>query len=237
MDLCKNETECTATTAILLYERKVLNSRREVAFASIHTIDVEDGKPVYGPGTPLTKNALEKALQSLAVESGIDGLAWIEDEVIATGQGIHVWWTPAQKRFMYFESSGLTRAGEAMNPPLVWIEYMGDLHVYALQNNRKPGPDTELFDAPLYNVYQDGKVCTGSMNRGQFAQTKLWVDGFYRSSFNHANPSDRKLTTSRLSNTSLWSHLMDHPNKEFPVKYLIPFGATLRQVISAIRKF
>jgi PRTRC genetic system protein B len=74
-------------------------------------------------------------------------------------------------------------------PALLFVARRNGLSVYALRSDERPSKDTPLSMAPFYNVYDDGRVCTGSMKvPGKLdpASTDQWSRAFFGSNFTHA---------------------------------------------------
>ena len=78
--------------------------------------------------------------------------------------GNAVWFTKAQIRPMFFiESLGIPN-GKAHVPPMVWKANRNGLSVYALASDKRPTESTALFYAPFFNVYEDNRVCMGTVD-------------------------------------------------------------------------
>ena len=108
----------------------------------------------------------------------------------------------------------------------------GELSVRALKEAKRPTPETNLFVAPYWNVYDDGRVCIGSMRTprgfdlGIMAQ---WERAFFESEFNHQN-AHKLLTTHPRGFVCLWKEV--YGAKTFPVKYLADAGETLQNFVN-----
>lgn len=232
MRFASNQATAELSKAILLYEGHSTHGQSGLAYASIHEVIQEKGAPArLGSGRALSADAIEKAVKDLATSAGIDLLQWNDDSVVATSPTLTCWWTPAQKRWMHFQVGDFQQSGEAQQPPLVWIVSSRQLHVFALKQNAKPTQDTELFDSPYLNVFAEGNVCTGSMAANSASSREQWVQSFFESTFTHANPSNRKLTSYRGGNIALWKTCMAKADKPFPVSYLKTHKTTLGQLL------
>jgi PRTRC genetic system protein B len=114
--------------------------------------------------------------------------------ILAKADRMIVWWTPAQRRQMFYENSE-GKAAELNGrifpqPPLVWRVSNGELNIRALTENKRPEGSTKLAVAPFWNLSDDGRVCTGTMRRpdsASVAAIPAWERGFYESAFTHAN--------------------------------------------------
>src|SRR5690606_30896498 len=80
--------------------------------------------------------------------------------------------TPPQTKTLRFSDYLGIPCGCANVPALLWKADSDTLMLYALKvkRNSQPTPDTVLYRAPFFNVYEDGKVCMGTVDTG-FSQT------------------------------------------------------------------
>lgn len=235
MRFLTNQSKVEISQAILLYNGHTGYGQSGLSYASIHEVIHDQGKAArIGVGKALSTEAIESTVKALATSAGIDLLQWSEDSVVATSPTLTCWWTPAQQRWMHFHVGDFQQSGPAQQPPLVWIVNSRSLSVFALKQNTKPTQQTELFDSPYLNVFNDGKVCTGSMAANSTSSREQWVQSFFESTFTHANPSNRKLTRYRGGNIALWKACMADPDKPFPVSYLKTHKTTLGALLKAM---
>jgi PRTRC genetic system protein B len=145
------------------------------------------------------------------------------------------WWTPAQRRQMFYQHS----EGKAADlngrifpqPPLVWRVADGQLKIRALTENNRPEAKTKLAVAPYWNLSDNGTVCTGSMRRPEYASVaaiSVWERGFYESAFTHANVG--RLTRHKGGFDGLWSGLTGK-RRSFPLETLIVLPQTVVQFV------
>jgi PRTRC genetic system protein B len=180
-------------------------------------------------------------LESLARSLGGNIKAEILPEnVIAKGDRMIAWWTPARRKAMFYRDS----EGKAQHlngkvfpqPPLVWLVCEGHLKIRALTENKRPAADTKLAVAPFWNLSHDGAVCTGSMRQPESASVAAiasWEQGFYESNFTHSNVG--RLTRHKGGFDGLWSALADK-RTQFPKASLIVLPETLQQFIQGGRE-
>jgi PRTRC genetic system protein B len=108
--------------------------------------------------------------------------------------------------------------------------------IRALTENKRPQSSTKLAVAPLWNLSDNGRVCTGSMRRPDGATVSSvadWERGFYESAFTHANVG--RLTRHPEGFEGLWSGLAGK-RKRFPLDTLIALPQTLSQFVSGERR-
>lgn len=87
-----------------------------------------------------------------------------ENVLSVSPYGSVVWYTPAQEVQLFFiERLGIP-CGMAKVPPLVWKADRENLYLYALGRNKRPDRDTPLCHAPFFNIYNDGKICMGTVD-------------------------------------------------------------------------
>jgi PRTRC genetic system protein B len=155
----------------------------------------------------------------------------LPENILAKSDRMIAWWTPAQRRQMFYQHS----EGKAADlngrifpqPPLVWRVADGQLKIRALTENKRPEAKTKLAVAPYWNLSDNGTVCTGSMRRPQSASVaaiSYWERGFYESAFTHANVG--RLTRYKGGFEGLWSKLKEE-QRLFPLEMLIVLPQTL----------
>ena len=201
---------------------------------SSHDVVVNNGVPTIQPGAGITKEAYAKMMMLAAVASDVSPYSWTAENTIVTSPRLHAWWTPAQVRWMHFQSTEIKCTKQAHNPALLWVAVDKQLFVFALKESIRPGPDTALFQPPLYNVAEHGSVCLGTMLPSKSGDTQEWVNLFYGSTFTHTNGVNLKLTKHPEGNVALWNELLEDSTREFPVQYLKPLNTTVEAVIQKL---
>jgi len=164
---------------------------------------------------------------------------FLPDTVLARTERRIAWWTPPQKRPMFFGTTQGDMAG--MNgaifpqPALVWLAMDHSLSIQALKENRRPLADTKLCVAPYWNVYDTGSVCLGSMrapDASTVASIPQWEQSFYESEFTHGNVG--RLTRHSGGFEGLWKELAG--KEEFPADSLIELPETVEEFLSGKRR-
>lgn len=82
----------------------------------------------------------------------------------STEKGTVIWYTKAQQRKLFFVDGLQIPNGKAYAPPMLWKASKNSLTVYALASDRRPTDKTKLYYAPFFNIYEDGKVCMGTVS-------------------------------------------------------------------------
>jgi PRTRC genetic system protein B len=220
-----------------LREALLVYGDRQRSFVTRHEVTTrKDAPPSLGPAQPLTLTFVESLVRSLGGSSTAEVLP---ENILAKGNYMIVWWTPAQRHQMFYENSEGKAA--ALNgrtfpqPPLVWRVDGGDLMIRALLENKRPNGSTKLAVAPFWNLSDCGRVCTGSMRRPDTVSVATipdWECGFYESAFTHSNIG--RLTRHKGGFEGLWEGLAGK-RKRFPLETLIGLPQTLAQFVRGER--
>lgn len=200
----------------------------------------KNGSPINAH--PLTEREAKALAQALLIEKEKDKAFLKPEGILPTnilhinpsrGNGAVLWYTKAQSRKLYFAHSLGIPNGLAHVPPLLWHATKNSLRVYALLTGRRPTEKTALYYAPFFNIYEDGRVCMGSVNIEiknsssveQF--TTCWEDYFFNSYFSHLM-GERSLIKGNL--VSLWKDLIAK-GKPFPTAVLQKNERTLKHLL------
>jgi len=148
--------------------------------------------------------------------------------------GYAIWYSPAQKLDLFFADSLGIPNGVASIPALLWKASKKSLYLYALDNITEISEKTDLFHAPFFNIYDDGKVCMGTVSVNIKADCLLeefmqqWENYFFNSYFSHLIQEKSPINGNIIQ---LWQKLVNS-SKPFPLKSLIKNGLTLKQLLS-----
>lgn len=105
--------------------------------------------------------------------------------------GSVLWYTESQKRQMYFVKNLDIPNGTAEVPAMIWKADKETLSIFALFDNSRPTEKTPLYYAPFFNIYEDGRVCMGTVDvdikKSASVEEfiKAWEDYFFNSYFSH----------------------------------------------------
>jgi PRTRC genetic system protein B len=220
-----------------LREALLVYRDNQSSFITRHDVTArEDAPPTLGPAQPLTVAFIESLVRSLG--GGVQAEV-LPATILAKADRLIVWWTPAERRQMFYENSE-GKAAELNGrifpqPPLVWRVSNGELNIRALTENKRPEGSTKLAVAPFWNLSDGGRVCTGTMRRPDSASVSAipaWERGFYESAFTHANVG--RLTRHEGGFEGLWTGLA-RKRQRFPLEILIVLPQTLAQFVSGER--
>lgn len=198
----------------------------------------KNGMPINAhPLTVREANRLAKALKTAKEEK--DPL--LKPQGIIGSHILHfdpngnkvIWFTKATKREMYFtESLGIPK-GRANVPPMLWIANRNGLAVFALTGDRRPTEKTTLYNAPFFNVYDDGNVCMGTVDVRIKKTASLedfineWEGFFFNSYFSHLMHDYNPIKGNCVS---LWENLIA-TGEAFPMKVLTKSNVTLKNIL------
>ena len=142
-------------------------------------------------------------------------------------------YTKTQRRQLYFVNGLEIPNGMAYVPPMIWYANKNTLSVFALASDRRPTEKTPLYLAPFFNIYEDGKVCMGSVNISIKNSASVeefvsaWEDYFFNSYFSHLlgnkNPINGNCVT-------LWKDLIQ-TGKPFPKDVLRKNNKALKNLL------
>lgn len=229
------------THAIVLYDeaRQSVYARRSSAvFATVHGMTVVDGVPQLGAGAAVAREGL------MALFSGLDPqrnemAKLTSTRVLTQGAQWMVWYSPASKRRVWFNASDVgQKSAEVPLPPLLFAVSPLGWHVFAMKTGRRPGASTQLYQAPFYNVWKDGKLCVGSTPKPQGDarwDPAAWEKAFFESNFTHSNVHGEPLVHYRGGAAAFWKALLRGKKfQTFPKEVLVERKLTVGQLLAQI---
>jgi PRTRC genetic system protein B len=149
-------------------------------------------------------------------------------------QGHAIWYTPPRQVKLFFKESLTIPCGLAHIPAMVWKADREYLHVFAIKGHKKPLSDTPLYHAPYFNLYEDGKVCMGTVDINIEKNCcledfmSLWEQYFFSSYFSHLLEDTE---TVKGNIVQLWQQQVGN-SRPFPENVLIKNGQTLKSILS-----
>lgn len=234
------DQQCALTAAVLIYQE----NRRSVystdsggmTMATIHGIRLDaQQRPMIEAGRPMTQDDLRKLTTELQDGQGRGGVRWLDNTMLAMGNDRMIWWTPAQSVPMFFRTRTYEDRGICPVPPMVWMWVEGDgLYIYALRDNERPGPQTQLYQAPLMNMWARGKVCVGNAalppKETRF-ETAAWHAFMWGSNFTHPNFTEENRLIKGIEPVEFWRKQLKRPSKVFPKNRLVKVAATMADLM------
>ncbi|MFH6965309.1 PRTRC system protein B [Flavobacterium plurextorum] len=198
-----------------------------------------NGNPINAhPLTVKEANVLAKSLQTDEEKSK----AFLKPKGILPTNILHInpsekgtvlWYTKAQERQMYFVNGLGIPNGKAQVPPLLWFANKNNLAVFALATDRRPTERTPLHCAPFFNIYEDGRVCMGTVtidikNSASVEEfTRAWESYFFNSYFSHLLGSHSPIKGNCVT---VWKDLIG-TDTPFPKELLKKNNKTLKNLL------
>lgn len=223
-----NAKEYELSSAILMYAEK---RSKQMVFASFHDVAIKGKTATIQPGLAVSKTGLVEALRSLVPED-FTPAELLEENILARGNDHLAWYSKPGKRQVWFDCPEFGKVTAlADHPGLVFIVSKNGWYVFAFKGDSRPSPQTKLFVASYFNVWQYGKICVGNIDPPKGAmkfRTEAWEEAWWRSTFTHPNQHEKgALTKYRGGIFALWRKLL--AGKPFPQESLVPANETLEQ--------
>jgi len=197
-------------------------------YLQVHNIEKKDKTFVWNEGKPFQREELQELALSLKKEqiSSLKVKGLLPENVLYYQPGISgnkfIWFVGPEQYHMTFTPKLKIRQGKFIMPGLIFAVVGKELFIYAYKGKLKPTAKTELFNAPFYNVYEDGEVCMGTISESrkkQFLHEEIdrWERRFFGGRFTDAHGEDEKLAKGFKLKT-LYNQL--RTSKTFPEKAL-----------------
>lgn len=174
-------------------------------YLQVHSIASSEEKFVWGEGKPFQKEQLQELAIALRNEQlstiklkGIlpENLLYYQPAFNGTA---YAWYLMPDHYHLCFNKKQIKHLdGKYKMPGLVLGVCDNDIYIYAFKGKEKPTGKTELFNAPFYNVYEDGEVCMGNISefkKKEFLHEEIsrWERRFFGGRFTDAHGEDQKL--------------------------------------------
>lgn len=222
-------------SALVFYQGK----EKDATKTYVEHFDMDSkGNPINAH--PLSVEEAKALAESLHTEEEIDraflkseGILPINILHINASSGTVLWYTKEQQRQLYFVNGLDISNGKAQVPPMVWLADKNSLAVFALTTDRRPNEKTLLHYAPFFNIYENGKVCMGSVtidikNSASVEEfTQAWETYFFNSYFSHLLGGYNPIKGNCVS---LWKDLINTQNP-FPKEVLKKTNRTLKHLL------
>lgn len=222
--------------AILLYEGY------QSSFATVHKVSQNNGVPVLDVGEAMSLASLASIAMSLGTSAHIG--KFLRPEILSVGMNSVVWWIKPDFRRVWFNCSNNKTIGvesaETPHPGLVMAVVSDRWYVFAVKGDTRPEADTLLYQAPYFNVWTNGLICTGSTQVPEDVSASniaSWETAFFSSAFSHPNVhAPDKLLKYRGGEYKFWRHMLDGRFKDFPEKVLVASDLTVEGFIQEVCK-
>lgn len=248
LDISVSESGRTAslTGAILLYtqERDHYGDNASlVTYATIHDVAQIKGRPEIVPGRLLTQKDLQTMATSIEESHQEATSQWFDPGMLARSGDRMIWWTPPAMRPMFFKKShhnAKTFDGSAVcpTPGLVWMAMPGcGLFVYAIKGPNRPTKETQLYQAPFFNVWGRGQVCIGTASLPADEtkwEPQAWEKTLFGSHFTHPNFAQPDRLILGEDPAAFWKKMIKRPAKRFPEDRLVQIPVVAGDLIDRL---
>lgn len=221
-------------SALVFYQSKKPNSEPYVEYFDMD----ENGNLINAH--PLSVREAKNLSKSLQIQSEKEKTFLKPKGLLPTNvlyldvsdNGKVIWFTKAQKKDLFFVKNLDIPNGNANIPSLLWCADKFGLKIFALKSNKRPNENTPLFHAPFFNIYEDGKVCMGTVDVKIKKSSSLeefiesWEDYFFNSYFSHLMNNHNPIQGNCVN---LWKDLIQNKNS-FPNDILINSKHTLKNL-------
>ncbi len=163
-------------------------------YCEVHPVSHIRGQAMLGAGQPLSRKQLGEMV-GLASEQGQQQHFFIPTELLFWKTGYHqvkiVFWV--RPGIYTITNRYIDRPLTCPFPSMIFIVENETFHVFAVRPNRRPAPSTPLFHMPIWNVSDNGRVCTGTCKFPDYSRLlndpekimKEWKTIFFNSEFTH----------------------------------------------------
>ncbi|MFH6972641.1 PRTRC system protein B [Flavobacterium petrolei] len=222
-------------SALVFYQTKGTNTNMYVEHFDMD----KNGNPVNAH--PLTVNEAKVLAKALHTDKEKDK-AFLKPKGILPTNILHInpsekgtvlWYTKAQKQQFYFVKGLSIPNGKAHVPSMLWYASKNSLALFAITTDRRPTENTPLYFAPFFNIYEDGKVCMGTVsidikNSASVEEfISAWEDYFFNSYFSHLLGEHSPIKGNCVS---LWKKLIE-TSEAFPNDVLKKNNKTIKNLL------
>jgi PRTRC genetic system protein B len=218
----------------MLFHTQILpdqNNRQDAILATLHDIVTVNNDPMLCEGKLLTMDDVEQMLAWMNNKAPQQSLSYLDNTILAQSRNALVWYVKGIKRQMLFRINGHRRRLNVVWPNLVFKVADKTLSVVAIRGATRPHESTQLFHAPLMNVYSDSRVCTGNADIPDEIipdNRKLWEAIIFDTYFTHTNHG-HSVSAKYKDNFQFWK--TQHNTTLFKKDGLHPLHITLEKWI------
>lgn len=211
-----------ARMALILYQLEDGNEEEDYtgttppkSYITVHRI--QNG--AICEGRPVSRQSLV-SLCRLAMPSLKADTEYIPENVLAYAplNNTLIWWMPEGTRTLFYSKEMKIKSGKAPIPPLVFYYYNRVIRVFAIRDNKRPSPETEIYHAPFFNG-----TCMGNVSipeRAKPSDIPRLESLYFDSEFTGHSTPKLKGTTGY----DLWRSITGKKNAVFPKDCLVKAG-------------
>ena len=233
VNVVTTNAEYRATRAVILY-----SGNGKGQYVSVHNIaQMENAELTIEAGVPATTSALLQLFGDLDPSRRLTP-EFFDGSILSRGPNWMVWWVKPQVRRVWFTGE-VKGSAEVPNPGLVFAVTEGAWSVFAIRTSTRPKPGTRLYQAPYFNVWDSGAICSGNVKRPEGEKEwlpKEWEDLFFRSYFSHPNVHERdRLVKYKGGPLGFWKDQLKGKFAKFPNEVLVPIEATVADLLVSLK--
>jgi PRTRC genetic system protein B len=193
-----------------------------------------DGKMQVLAGKPLTKTAMIKIIGAVNIrhESVYFNQPLIDPRLLSMDplkfRRHIIWYDKPMVRELLFTKDMKIKTGHYSTPGFLYFLHLGKLRVFAIKNAKvRPGLNTKLYYAPLFNTVGDFGFCWGSVRartddvEAIDAEMFKWEEFLWNSKWSHSHKEYEKLYKAT-----------ENGKKSFNTRKLVSTGMTLKSLIN-----
>lgn len=192
MDLINQTIDINQAMEQLIPEQVlVVYGNQRDSFKYIEKSKLANGSPIGFH--PITANEIRGVLGKInAAENGLiqcrglfpKNILWMD---IIQGDFKLLWYRPTMYQLVKFDKECNLKNSIVKVPSLLFFATRTNIKVFAIK--KKPSMNTELYEAPFFNVFADGRICMGDVKINIPSITsfdeiiRLWETYFWSSQF------------------------------------------------------
>ena len=227
------EGVCYLKKALFVY-----TNRKGQVFCTLNGIQEKQGKAILKEGVAVNGENLAELFDLLGrtPREELKQMHWKNERLLAEGAGSVLWYSPAQRREIFFSCSNkklMAISGKEFPfPALLFQAKQKQLYVYVLPSSRRPTQKSKLYEAPFWNVGKAGSVCLPVGAREKDHTPEEWEEIFYKSAFSHSGGASFKVGNVE----KIFPQLVKDKKAKFPVKNCFKKSLTVGDLLKGERK-
>lgn len=212
------------------------SSNQELSL-TVHDVKQSPSGAVIGAGRLLSEADKQELRDYLNGEDGIRG-EWLPSNLMLINSQKMVWYVPSKLRTMHIKSGDKVLHIKLKWPSLIFqADSSGRLKVAAYAGTGRPKLSQPLYHAPLWNIYADTRLCSGSATTTDIISInsmKVWEEAVFDTVFTHSN-HDNVLPNTKAGKQRAYLPFIKNKAKTgatFRVCDMTPLRMTLEQWVS-----
>ncbi len=220
----KTNNRLSPVRSIVVYTDK----RQSSFYLESRDITNQGGKFHLSAAVPLSDSAMKNIAQAYMKNNAFN----MTHASIIPGHMLHgsnklgrtvvIWYRPAMRKTLNFSASiGIKGDKPVMVPATLNVIINTKLYIYALATDERPEANTKLYNAPYFNIYEDGNVCLGTANTGRVKKKTFEEEAErFERAFYMAEQNGGVAQQCKSSLNTIWTSLIKS-QKPFPQKELV----------------